>query len=175
MAPAPLWLHNHSALCAHGFAHSPDMWRQPRLANVTCDWSWRLCGISSAILVVHLRNWTSLIPGFIATSTHSDTQRFFETLVLTKWLTWIELQCFLLASESCHVPFCLGQTSFTIRAFVLPYGHSRQTSGYPWLCHRLFVPGPSKFIIHFHPNIRPSTQPILTAYFNKRHASGMKS
>jgi len=30
-------------------ARSPDWWRQPRLANFTCFWSWRLRGIYSAI------------------------------------------------------------------------------------------------------------------------------
>jgi hypothetical protein len=42
LAPPPLWLQKRSDLCAHDFAHSPDMWHQHRLANVTCAWSWRL-------------------------------------------------------------------------------------------------------------------------------------
>jgi hypothetical protein len=48
-APPPLWLPKHTDLRAHDFAHSPYVWHQPRLANVTCVWSWRLCGINSAI------------------------------------------------------------------------------------------------------------------------------
>jgi hypothetical protein len=35
----------------HDFMHSPDLWHQPRLANVTCAWNWRFCGI---IPVVHI-------------------------------------------------------------------------------------------------------------------------
>jgi hypothetical protein len=35
-------------LCAHDFAHSPDMWHQSRLANVTWDLSCRLDGINHA-------------------------------------------------------------------------------------------------------------------------------
>ena len=31
------------------YAHSPDLWHQSRLANVTCAWSCRLCGINPDI------------------------------------------------------------------------------------------------------------------------------
>jgi len=51
LAPPPLWLHKHNDLRAHGFAHSPDMWRHSRLRNYTCAWSWRLCGINLAVCV----------------------------------------------------------------------------------------------------------------------------
>jgi hypothetical protein len=47
LARATLWLHNHTDLRAHDFVHSPDMWYQPRLANVTWAWRWRLCGINA--------------------------------------------------------------------------------------------------------------------------------
>ena len=50
LAPPPLWLQKHADLRAHDFAHSPDLWRKLRLANVTCAWSWILCGINPAIL-----------------------------------------------------------------------------------------------------------------------------
>ena len=50
LAPPPLWLQKHTDLRAHDFAHCPDLWHQPRLANVTCAWSWRLCGINPDIL-----------------------------------------------------------------------------------------------------------------------------
>lgn len=50
LAPAPLWLQKHNHLCAHGFAHSYSLWHQPRLPNVTCPWSWRVCGIIPAIV-----------------------------------------------------------------------------------------------------------------------------
>lgn len=33
-------------LRAHNFAPSPGLWRHTRLTNVTCTWSWRLCGIN---------------------------------------------------------------------------------------------------------------------------------
>jgi len=48
-APPPLSLQEHPDLGAHDFAKSPDLWHQPRLANFTCAWRWRLCGITLAI------------------------------------------------------------------------------------------------------------------------------
>jgi hypothetical protein len=45
LAPPPLWQQKHTR--AHDFAHSPDLWHQPRLANVTCAWGWGLRGINS--------------------------------------------------------------------------------------------------------------------------------
>lgn len=33
-------LQKYTALRAHDFAHSLDMWHHPTLANVTCAWSW---------------------------------------------------------------------------------------------------------------------------------------
>jgi hypothetical protein len=50
LAPPPLWLQKHTDLRANDFAHSPDLWHQPRLAKVTCDSRWRLCGITPAII-----------------------------------------------------------------------------------------------------------------------------
>ena len=32
--------------------HSSDLWNQPRLANVTCAWSWRLYGIIPVVPIV---------------------------------------------------------------------------------------------------------------------------
>jgi hypothetical protein len=49
LAPSPLWLHKHNYLRAHDFAHSSDLRHQPRLDNITCAWSWRLCGTTPAI------------------------------------------------------------------------------------------------------------------------------
>jgi hypothetical protein len=49
LAPPPLSLQKHTDLRAHEFAHSADLWRQPRLSNVTCGWSWTLCGINPSI------------------------------------------------------------------------------------------------------------------------------
>ena len=45
----PLWLQRHIDLCAHNVAHCSDLWHNPRLAEGTCAWSWRLCGIIPAI------------------------------------------------------------------------------------------------------------------------------
>ena len=55
MAPPPLWLQKHNDLRAHEFAHSPDLWRQPRLVLLTCGWSWRHCGINSAMQICHCK------------------------------------------------------------------------------------------------------------------------
>ena len=51
LAPPPLWLHEHADLRVHDFAHSPDLWRHSRLANVSCVRSWRLCGVSPAVIL----------------------------------------------------------------------------------------------------------------------------
>jgi hypothetical protein len=50
LASPPLWLQKHTDLRAHYFAHPPDLWNQPRLADVTCSRSWRLYGIDPATL-----------------------------------------------------------------------------------------------------------------------------
>jgi hypothetical protein len=44
---------------AHDFAHSPDLWCQPRLANVTCVWRMRLCGVTPAIIEL-ISYWSCL-------------------------------------------------------------------------------------------------------------------
>ena len=49
MAPSPLWLQKHADQRAHDFAYSPTLWHQPRLAHVTCAWSWILRGINPAV------------------------------------------------------------------------------------------------------------------------------
>jgi len=48
LALTPFWLQKRADLRAHDLAHSLDMWRRSRLANVTCLWSWRLSGINFA-------------------------------------------------------------------------------------------------------------------------------
>jgi len=48
-APPTLWVQKHTDLRAHFFAHSPGLWHQLRLTNITCAWSWRLCEINPAI------------------------------------------------------------------------------------------------------------------------------
>jgi len=45
VAPPPLWLQKHIDICADHFAQSSDLWHHP-----TMTWSWRLCGISPALL-----------------------------------------------------------------------------------------------------------------------------
>jgi hypothetical protein len=49
LASPSLWLQKHTDLCVHDFAHSADFWHKPMLANGTCAWNWRLCGINPAI------------------------------------------------------------------------------------------------------------------------------
>jgi hypothetical protein len=39
----PLWLQKHPDLRAQEFAHFPELWQQPRLADIPCICSWRLC------------------------------------------------------------------------------------------------------------------------------------
>jgi hypothetical protein len=41
-------MQKHTDLRAHDFAQSPDLWRQPRFANVTTAYSRRLHGINPA-------------------------------------------------------------------------------------------------------------------------------
>jgi hypothetical protein len=55
LAPPPLWRQQHTDLRAHDFAHSPDLWQQPRFANVTGAWSWRTCGINPVVLGKFIR------------------------------------------------------------------------------------------------------------------------
>jgi len=55
LAPAELWLQKHANLRVHAFAHSHSLWHQPKLASVTCAWSWRLCGIKPVIHVLQDR------------------------------------------------------------------------------------------------------------------------
>jgi len=54
LAPPPLWWQKHTDLRAYDCAHLPDLWHQPRLANITYAWSWRLCGITPAIQFWHI-------------------------------------------------------------------------------------------------------------------------
>jgi hypothetical protein len=42
LAPPPSGLQKHTDLRANDLVHSPELWHQPSLANVTCAWSWRL-------------------------------------------------------------------------------------------------------------------------------------
>ena len=49
LTPPPFWLQKHTDLRAHDLAHSHDLWHEPTLTNVTCAWSWTLCGIIPAI------------------------------------------------------------------------------------------------------------------------------
>jgi hypothetical protein len=50
LAPPLLLLQEHADLRAHDFAHFPELWHQPRLADITCVSSWILCGITPAIV-----------------------------------------------------------------------------------------------------------------------------
>jgi len=48
-AHPPLRLLKLTDLRTHHFPPCFDLWRQPRLVDVTCAWSWGVCGINSAI------------------------------------------------------------------------------------------------------------------------------
>ena len=43
---------------AHEFAHSPDLLRHRSLPNVSCVWSWRVCGINRAMPFYALKSHT---------------------------------------------------------------------------------------------------------------------
>lgn len=45
--PRTDWIN--TELQAHDFARSPNLSHQPRLAKITCSWSWRICGITPAV------------------------------------------------------------------------------------------------------------------------------
>jgi len=62
LAPPPLWLQEHAELRARDLAHSTDMWHQPRLINVTCEWNGRLSGVNPTIQAASLTNLTALLP-----------------------------------------------------------------------------------------------------------------
>jgi hypothetical protein len=49
IASPSLWSPKHTDLRAHDFAHSPDWWHQPWLANITGAWNLRHFGINPAI------------------------------------------------------------------------------------------------------------------------------
>ena len=49
LAPPLLRLRKHTYIRSHDFAHSLYLWHQPRLANITRNWNWRICGINSVI------------------------------------------------------------------------------------------------------------------------------
>ena len=51
--PPPLSLQEYTDLREHDFAQLPCLWHESRFANVTCAWSWTLCGINPAILKHH--------------------------------------------------------------------------------------------------------------------------
>jgi len=46
-----LWLQKHTDLRTPYSSHSPNLWHQTRL-DVTCAWSWRLCGINPGMPVL---------------------------------------------------------------------------------------------------------------------------
>jgi hypothetical protein len=65
LAPPPLWQQKHTDLRAHDVAHSAGVWHQPGLANVTCTWRWKLCGITPAIVKQHSGGSCCLQVGYV--------------------------------------------------------------------------------------------------------------
>jgi hypothetical protein len=62
LAPLPVWLQKHTDIRVDGFTHSPVLWHQPRLANLTCTWSWKLCGFSACITGKWTQNEMTISP-----------------------------------------------------------------------------------------------------------------
>jgi hypothetical protein len=60
LASPPLWLQKYTDIRAYDSSYSLYLWHQPRLSNVTCVWSWRLCGINPAILPAVWCEWIHL-------------------------------------------------------------------------------------------------------------------
>jgi hypothetical protein len=103
LAPPPLWLHKHTDLRVHDFTHYPDLWRHPRLANVTCVWSWRLCGITAALLLTEGRSGKVWEPNKLMLFLPSKKKSL--VLLWTRPLTYIStVRCLCLSSSS--LKFC---------------------------------------------------------------------
>ena len=75
LAPPLLWLQKHTDLRALYFAQFPDLRHQPRLANVTCPWSWRLYGINAATL-----HWKR------SRATYNNTQMSVPLRPMAEWV-----------------------------------------------------------------------------------------
>ena len=60
VAPPLRWLQKQTDLRASDFAQSPDLWHQPRLANITYAWSWRLCGNNPDLFKWTINSWQDL-------------------------------------------------------------------------------------------------------------------
>ena len=105
LAPPPLWLLKHTYLRAYDFAHSPDLWRQPRISNCTRSWSWRLCGINPTILdsismsrsliCLALRLWDMLCVFLAQTlrflDNHRKASKFWQDSIVIFWPTFPSL------------------------------------------------------------------------------------
>ena len=63
LATPQLWLQKHTGLRANRFAHYPNLWRQPRLANCSYAWSRTLCGITPNIQQHDSATSRSLVEG----------------------------------------------------------------------------------------------------------------
>jgi hypothetical protein len=86
LAPTPLWLQKHTDIRGHEFAQSAYSWHQPRLANVTCSRSGRLCGINPAIRVyIFMANVTTVNIGLYLVSNGSTVGEWRSTNDL-KWI-----------------------------------------------------------------------------------------
>jgi hypothetical protein len=81
LASPPLWLHKHTDLRA-----LTDLWHQPRLADITRAWSWRLCGIKPAIAtdkaVLHNVNSKDALVGTM--TAYVGVEVWFHTLITSE-------------------------------------------------------------------------------------------
>ena len=105
LAPPPLWLLKHADLSAHDFAHSHELWHQPRLANVTCALSWILCGITLSIVVFVEFTLITACCELHGHTTWPGTVDFYDGAVLRarKEVLWVSPLQILL--KLLHLPF----------------------------------------------------------------------
>ena len=110
LAPPPLRLQKHTDLPEHDVAHSPHLWHQPTLANVSYAWSWRLPGINPAVTMLYelLLNMQKAPPpsqscpcvGKLAGFYSLDTLHFSFNWFVFMWMprcTWYRV-----AAHLCH-------------------------------------------------------------------------
>jgi hypothetical protein len=105
LASPLLWLQKCNGLRAQDLPHSPYLWHEPRLANVTCAWSWRLYGINPAILLQNMimqltdvtasTSWFRVISGYQCyAETHclhlQGSSIRFQTKVITRMMQLLD-------------------------------------------------------------------------------------
>jgi hypothetical protein len=123
------WLHKYTDLRALHFAHYPDLWYRPRLADVACAWSWRVYELNPTILTYNP----------LQTSNHSDHMGVAITRYKWRGLTDVGgAECEALAMNMCRIwDFC-PWPQLSLRQ--LYYTHPGQHSIYKRHCTGLSFP-----------------------------------